>query len=728
MASNDIIENEIPALTTLIQSENCSNLWKFTVYMCYILTDIQRLFDPHKPTDFDNLATAIQICAKFGLEPYLHPAMAKNKCFPTVHQTTDLRSIEECYERLNFGIDTVSQLLLMEELRNYQQFDEVLLIFLAAVFSSTRNDTDFVNKKLDRIYEISDAKYFHCLLVLKSNQALPASLQKMLHRQLMNRLVCPNGFEVLCMTLIKTGDDIHEPMWKLSSTVFDIVGRKGHTSEFYLAIIDGIFNFLKKCIRSMEHEKYVDACVGSLSRIYGLRMEEISNKIVSSLVDRFQWLCTPKEIFAGYIVLDSHELTEILLLNFACFCRSVHVVLPSEILVPYLRVLFQLFSQMDGTDTGIKIQSLIVQCLRNRDRVDLKFIINSLLFEDGNDDHQLKSMHSRLVIQLNNTSHELKCLISKATDLSFFDASECLIKILKSSGDNILTYNIFIHVFEQLDGGVNVESPQSKPDLIQDEYELTQLMSQVFKKRVAVYYTLSELINHKQLHHQINENPSEMLSHCMNIIRNHLTHHPNNRTLHDDHSTILVLSIIKEFLQKIPFTQQFDDFVKILVELKASSKHAEEIVNQINSILVALNHSQPKPFRLCDKSPFVVAKELCEECEPHLKVYGLMQFIKLIRDDKDMETLNNRHAVLAIALICLKEDDSYAFLNCIKLLIVLCDVLESAVLEMLIAEYQSAENEIDQRLKIGEVIVKVVEGLGKMISVTQFLFHRGLIP
>lgn len=720
MASNDLIEAEIPTLTSLVQLENISNSWKYTVYVCHILTNIKEFLSesgsstvPTTANYFDDLANSIQICAKFGFEPFLHPAMAKNKCFSTVYQSQDILSAEESYDRLNVCIKTFAKLLLIRELRDHKQIDEVLLTFLAAIFSDTRNECEATHQKLDAIYELFEEKYFQVLLILKSNQTLPVLLQKMLHRQLMKRLVCQNGFEVLCKTLIKTGDDVNEPIWKLSSAVFDIVGRKGHSKEFYGAIIDGIFEFLKKCIESKGHEKYVESCVGSLSRIYSLKTEDISNKIVSILVKPLKVLCCPKEIIAGRIVLDSHEFNEIMSMIFACFCSSVHVALPSEILVPYLRVFFQIFSQIEVTELKCKLSTLIVQCLHNREIIELKSIINSLLFEDSSFENDLKLMHSRIVIQLNNTSQQHQCVISKASDLNFFDASECLIKILKSSNNNLLTYNIFIHVFEQLDGSVNVSPPLSKSDLLQDEDELTQLMSQVFKKRVAVYYTLSELINHKQLHHLINENPTEMLHICMNIIRNNFTN-PQNKTLNDDHSTILVLSVIREFLEKIQFTQQCDAFVEMLVELKAKGEHTE-VVNQINSILAALNHhsQSSKPFRLCDKSPFAMAKELCEESEPHLKVYGLMQFIKLIRDDKDRETLDNKHAVLAISMICLKDVDSYAFLNCIKLLIVLCDVLENVVLEMLIAEYQSTENDIDQRLKIGEVIVKVVEGLGK---------------
>lgn len=729
VTNNNIIQNEISpsdvaetchseilSLDSINLSDGTSQLWKYTVNMYRIFLDIKRLLDQLEPNqtsvtiDIDPLALSIHTCCKFGLEPYLHPAMVKNKCFSTTYQTTDIHSVEECYSRLTLGIRTFSQLLLLKEFADHKHFDEVLLTFLAAIFSTTRNDTDLIHRSLDQIFERVPEKHFHTLLILKCNSSLPASLQKMLHRELMKRLVCTNGFEVLCKTLIKTGDDhnSNEPIWKLSSAVFDIVGRKGHQKDFYAAVINGIFQFFKKCIQSKELEKYVETCVGSLNRIYALKVDELSSKVVALSVGRLDVLYSPDEIFAGYIVLDSHEFMELILINFACFCSSVHVALPTEMLVPYLRVLCQIFSQIEVTDLRNKISTLIVQCLHNREPSELKSIVNSLLFTDN--DNYLKSMHPRIVIKTNNSTGEHQCVVAKASDLNFFDASECLINILKLSGNNILMYSVFIYLFGLLSGDDNA-STQSKSDLIENEDELTQLMSQVFKKRVAVYYTLSELINHKPLHYQINENSTEMLSICMTILRNQLTN-PESGT--DDHSTLLVLSIIKEFLERIKFTQQFDEFLKILQQLKAQSRH-NETVNQINSILVAVNHSPETTIpQHSDKSPFGMAKEMCEESEPHLKVYGLMQFIKLIRTDKDSETINSKHAVLAISLVCLKDDDSYVFLNCIKLLIVLCDVLESVVLEMLIAEYQSTENDIDHRLKIGEVIVKVVEGLGKL--------------
>lgn len=61
---------------------------------------------------------------------------------------------------------------------------------------------------------------------------------------------------------------------------------------------------------------------------------------------------------------------------------------------------------------------------------------------------------------------------------------------------------------------------------------------------------------------------------------------------------------------------------------------------------------------------------------------------------------------------------SYIFLNCIKLLISLFQILKDSVLDTLIAEYHldidADSTDIDFKLKIGESIVKVTQGLGEM--------------
>ena len=89
----------------------------------------------------------------------------------------------------------------------------------------------------------------------------------------------------------------------------------------------------------------------------------------------------------------------------------------------------------------------------------------------------------------------------------------------------------------------------------------------------------------------------------------------------------------------------------------------------------------------------------------------MKEMIKLIRA-RDTETMANLHSILLSALVYIKDEDSYSFLASIQLLVLLTKHLEGTVIETLIVEFQDQSLATDYRLKIGEAIVKTVEGLG----------------
>ncbi|XP_058168360.1 transport and Golgi organization protein 6 [Anopheles ziemanni] len=105
------------------------------------------------------------------------------------------------------------------------------------------------------------------------------------------------------------------------------------------------------------------------------------------------------------------------------------------------------------------------------------------------------------------------------------------------------------------------------------------------------------------------------------------------------------------------------------------------------------------------------ALSLCADSEPYSKVYGTTLLIKLIKE-RDVETVARRHTILILALENLMSEESYAFLNSVRLLVSLCEVFETETVEVLIKEYHSVDKNIDYRLKIGEAIIKIVEVLG----------------
>lgn len=134
-----------------------------------------------------------------------------------------------------------------------------------------------------------------------------------------------------------------------------------------------------------------------------------------------------------------------------------------------------------------------------------------------------------------------------------------------------------------------------------------------------------------------------------------------------------------------------------------------------------LNEWRDKEGSTDTASPFELARELCTNQEPYLRVYGMKEMMKLIRS-RDTETLANLHAILLSALVYIKDEDSYSFLASIQLLVLLTKHLEGTVIETLVVEFQDGTQGMDYRLKIGEAIVKTVEGLGVFAVKYQDLF------
>lgn len=258
------------------------------------------------------------------------------------------------------------------------------------------------------------------------------------------------------------------------------------------------------------------------------------------------------------------------------------------------------------------------------------------------------------------------------------------------------------------------------------------MFSQAFKKRIAIISSLTELINYKPFHCLFNDNPNEILIIFKNLLLCKIKQNVGigkskiMEKISDNEIMIIILTIILEFIGKLKQLEKNNknmEFINVLKEYQRHTMENPTIQHLINNILDLLNIKNSssqlndnESSAASDYETFEMAKKLCEENEPHLKVYGIMQLIKLITN-QDIATISNKHIILALALHLLKSDDSYAFLNCIKLLVVLVDILESGVLEALIYEYQNDDYDIDYRLKIGEVIVKVTEGLGKKSSV-----------
>lgn len=607
-----------------------------------------------------------------------------------------------------------------------ESMEFVLLLYLAAGYTliyEARNLASAVHSvivyelRMDDVYSRYGHLYFKNLLILKGITEQPIEIQNQLHTDLMKRLLSPNGFAMLCRNVLPIElDAAAAPLWKRAEIVYHIVGHRGHSPQFTRTIVDEIYRFYAECLRktkSDQHE-YRLACVGSLSKIYANHSGR-RQQIDAYLMGKFDVLCEPSDLLTGCIVMDDTELRFAINCNWSAFCAPTAIGLPSKCLVRYLPVLLRLHSQLvRDSDIESRVSHLIVQCLANRGRAQLKTLTDVLITEEYPSD--MRTIHARVHVKQMAPSKLYTVQIGDAASPNEYDAAATFLRVLKQSQHNVFVYNVFVHLLEGIEGCLMTSGSSANADLLTDFGELELGLTKRFKRQVTTMYLLSELISYKSFHSQFDENPQEIVAALQTILQHRIDgiRQTDGRLSVDIDESVLVvvLLIVREILPKL---RTSEELVRTLKRLDACCA-SDDLRQEIRMIFQLVDGTMPERPNSDGVSEFQMARRLCEERQPHLIVCGLMKFVQLIRHDRDPETLACKHAVLAIAVHCLRNEESYVFLNCIKLLILLVDVLEVEVIECVVAEYKTEDNLMDFRLKMGEVIVKVTEGLGELFD------------
>lgn len=593
--------------------------------------------------------------------------------------------------------------------------------------------------------KLPHSQYFEILFLIKGDGQLPQEMQRIVHKQLLQCLYRSGSFTALCEALLpdataedEQNDEMAKKRWHGCSVISTILGRRGYSKQFYHMTIDEIHKHLLQyinCDRTNQHF-YADVAVQVLSRLCSLQLNFIRSHIVVVIFGQLEKLVVPDVLIAGAIVFDEMEMVVAIRLIYLAFCATgpSDVTLPSELLVPYLPVLFQLHNIFNGltcpSGATLKqeITAVIVRCLANRETSELNKIAESILYE--NYDDKVKCLHPRIHFAGDAERFYVKISSLAQEDddglggmASFHRSSVTLVNLLKMSDNNVLIYNVFLHLLQMFSDNFAAKSTMTgaSAELMDDVDELTAAIECNFKRKYAVINALNELILFKPFHSQFSEHPHDIIAILDKILIRQIeciesTHakRPENVETDCEEFLIVVLSIVGDFLRKIrneDLTNRLHRTLRRLQTLIQGNGMSAVVAKKLSAIL--------EPQVDATRSEYALAHSLLTEPqgEPYTKVYGIMSLLKLI-NAKDDEALLNAHSILALAMKMLREDDSYIFLNCIKLLIGLVEILQDTVIEALVAEYHldvdTEAADIDFKLKIGETIVKITQGLGEM--------------
>uniref|UniRef100_A0A182RBN5 RNA polymerase II assembly factor Rtp1 C-terminal domain-containing protein n=1 Tax=Anopheles funestus TaxID=62324 RepID=A0A182RBN5_ANOFN len=706
---------------------NCSDsLWKISVQYCTLLTEFadkglvekqnqsvesEEVINLHDQAHF---LTTIDLVRQFTLHLYLPRELrGLSNCESQLMVVVEEK---ERVRRLSFCIEHFQRLFEKKMLAVHPRLADTVIDFIAGCYSLSKAS---LMEKWKQFAFPKDL-IFRSLLVIKGSAGLPVELAKVLHIDLLYLTGEPGGFSALCKTLLSVGETNENiPSWQKSEVVAKIVSSKGHTKKFYRQVLTDCFEFYHWAAQTGTEEAstYVATCIECLKRFCQLPApyRELHVRIEEYFFSNFQELAAPKELVTGCVVHERITLLSNLHECSTAFTGSTFTALPSALLVPYLHLFLKLISMLPSTfEEQTYLHSMIIFCLSNRSKSELEQIVMSLLLNHAEDEVGKYLLHPRIVLKHVTNDNNYTLQIGPATngaDPEGDNLLPILVDVLKSSNRNLLLYDVFLVLLNQLMTGVWADNSVETPDQLLDSVERDGLLCKRFHQKYVLIQSLMELINHKHFHSQLYDNPGEVL----NILNVSLTKIIDNSHTLDDGANSndlleIVLSVFQEFLQRIRNRQEVEGILKLLRRYRKSTNCSEPMAVQIDLLC---NETSTSEHGELSQSACQNALNLCSDQQPYCKVYGTTLLLKLLKE-RDPETYVQRHKILILALVNLRDEESYAFLNSVRLLVALCDVLEAEVIDALVKEYLNEENDTDYRLKIGEATVKTVETLGPL--------------
>lgn len=693
------------AVSTQLSSLNChfSNdptTWNYSCYLFYLISNVLQELEVDwqdkseilSINQLNSIVHAVQECCTSSLEVCVKKS-PNRVTYNTTNQADDeYRRLVSCLRMFHkiFALRIVSA----NSLFDCSKLDYI--IGTLSVICMKRNENDV--KEFMQIFANISSTFpmdlvFKFLFMIKGFNGLPKEFQGLVHRELMKMIRAPNGFHMLCRNLLVKPEDSQVPLWQkcslISRIIEGVVGNKAHQK----IMIDEIFRTLDKTTKSDERD-VVEACVSVLKTLEAKDDIELRKLIHAKILEPLGELIQPDALLFGSIVMEQHQLTDLINRIHILFSSSTIASLPSIILNKHIQVLFGIYANVTESAEREKLASVIVFFLSNRDRNELQAVIKDLRLKDNKSAFR---PHPRIFFK--NETFQVG-----AEQEARVDDTEQFLTLLRDSNNNFLIYDVFLCLINIL-GDVQSSGDNFLSEYNVQEEDLPNVLHRKFFKKLAILEPLQEMIQWKALHSQLNEKPKEVLD----AIKQVLMKSVEKTGAMDEQLVIIFFSIFKELICKLRDEGQRQQMEKEIIEVRDKCKNPQ-LRQQIDAVFSV---KEEIPTIDPSKMAFDDAMKLIRSPEIYCKVYGSDTLIKLLKK-RDQQALLNRHTILAVALQNLKETESYAYLNVIKLLVALTYVMDTEVVEALVAEYQNKELETDERLKLGEVIVKVTEDLGPL--------------
>lgn len=662
--------------------------------------------------NFNLLVKIIQEAVNYGLSPYLPEYfVTKMKVtYPKPSKKEVIVNEEVRLRRLSESTKALKVIFLSRRVLGHAGLEFGLLELLFCHFWLKTHGIEITaeHETLEEVYQ-NRVLLFQHLMLLKGLSGVSKEISILLHQSLLDQLKSKGGFEIFSRLLMSKSSNSPEAGgdWHTYEIISKIVAAKGHTKEFYQEMLLQILDFLRSCLGMKDLAKFIPVCTTSLQKLCGVS-REMTQMVQEMLMSWLEILVNPVEILTGTVVMTGPQFYEALTMVNVCFGGTSSVSLPSRILVPYYRVLFKLYCLSEDEQKSL-LASILMHLFNNRESIELKSMIKGILFAEDNAE---KTPFDRLLLKKGpaDTDSFPSIVICAQDETPYVDVGHSFSQFLTLTGNMLLVNDVFIILLEVLGHEMSSSDQKvTKGDLLfEEDDQIGELLSSKFMKRLVLIEVLQNLINCKQFQAHINGDPRKILDFVKDMLPNEFHLVPNtDKKKSRQETTMLLLTIFKELLYCVRNKDIEVEMLKFVKEIQKANTDPE-ISRHLSALFAdpGLNKS-----KVLSESNYDSAMSLLNQPEVYLKVYGIQQLIQLL-NQKDSEAIANKHVLLVLALKNLKIEESYAYLNTIRLIIALTNVMEAEVIDALIAEFENRELDVDFRMKIGETTVKIAEALG----------------
>lgn len=656
-----------------INRDDQNTKWRYSCQLFYLISMITNEKDPESlsVSQVNAIAHAVQECAQNSIEVYI-----KKDTNKTTYHTIMLND-----EKLISSLHMIHKFLSFKFIATNCLFDDIKLDYTVGVIAAlSMNKSALLQSYLrDLPQQIKPEIYFKFLMMIKGFNGLSKSCQHLAHCELMKMIRSKGGFLLLCRSLLVKSE---VPLWQRCIMISNIAAASIINKKIGMIVIDEALCTLKLSLTSSDCD-LTGACTVFLKTLtFKCDLREL---MCEKILGPLEKLTNPDALLLGTILMEYQELKVFVDVLNALFSTSTVDSMPSKMLQSSLVAIYGLYSILPDTPERDQLLKVIIFVLNNADQKELHHMIKNIRLKD--DDEVLK-IHPRIIFHNNS--------LQIGSD-AITDDSEMFLNLIRHSNNNGLVYKIFLCLINLL-SDVQNSSNSFLTSYDVDEDELPGVLHRKFYKQLSLIEPLQEMIQWKSLHSQLNENPKEILEAIKGILIK-----SNDE---DEQIVIIFFSLFKELLYKVKNDKHRKEMKQEILKLMGKFKNKDQIASMFN-----INDKVPNVDP--SKIAYDDAMKLLQSREIYCKVYGSDSLIKLLRK-RDNQTIINRHTILAVALKNMSETESYAYLNIIRLLVALTYVMDVEVIDALVVEYQNSEHDIDERLKYGEVIIKVTEDLGEM--------------